>query len=59
MVQWLGLSAFTAVAVGSIPGLGAKIPQVSWRGQGKKGRFLYFNITKQINSSLCLFTSIH
>ena len=50
---------FTPMAVGSIPGLGAKIPQVSWRGQRKKGRFLHFNITKQVNFSLCLFTSSH
>ena len=28
-VQWLGLSAFTAVALGSVPGWGTKIPQAS------------------------------
>ena len=36
VVQWLGLGAFTAMAPGSIPGRGAKIPQVAGRGQKKK-----------------------
>ena len=35
MVQWLGLSAFTAEGPGSIPGPGTKIPQAAWRGQEK------------------------
>ena len=36
MVQWLGLSPFTAGGAGSIPGWGTKILQVAWRGQKKK-----------------------
>ena len=35
MVQWLGLGAFTAVGLGSIPGQGAKIPKAAQRGQKK------------------------
>ena len=34
-VQWLGLSTFTAVGPGSIPGQGTKIPQATGRGQKK------------------------
>ena len=36
MVQWLGLQAFTAKDVGSVPGQGTKILQASWNSQGKK-----------------------
>ena len=37
MVQWLGLGAFTAVALGSIPGQGTKIPPAhKLSGTGKK-----------------------
>ena len=36
MAQWLGLHAFTAEDIGSIPGLGTKIPQALRRGQEKK-----------------------
>ena len=32
-VQWLGLGAFTAGALGLIPGQGTKIPQAVQRGQ--------------------------
>ena len=32
-VQWLGFGAFTAVAQGSIPGQGTKIPQDVERGK--------------------------
>ena len=32
-VQWLGLCAFTAEGLGSIPGEGTKIPQATWCGQ--------------------------
>ena len=35
VVQWLGLCAFTAKGVGSIPGQGTKIPQAAWCGQKK------------------------
>ena len=35
-VQCLGLSAFTAVTPGSIPGQGTKISQAMWGGQKKK-----------------------
>ena len=36
MVPWLGLGAFTAVALGSIPGQGTKIPWAEQQNQGKK-----------------------
>ena len=32
-VQWLGLCAATSGGMGSIPGRGTKIPQVTWRSQ--------------------------
>ena len=34
--QWLGLGAFTAVGLGSIPGQGTKIPQAARCGQNVK-----------------------
>ena len=34
--QWLGLSALTAGAPGSIPGWGTKILQAAWCGKKKK-----------------------
>ena len=37
-VLWLGLLAFTAEGVGSIPGRGSEIPQAAWHGQKKVGR---------------------
>ena len=40
MVQWLGLSAFTSVGLGSIPGRGTKISQAEWHGQEKKKNIL-------------------
>ena len=40
MVQWLGLCAFTAEGLGSVPGWGTKIPQVVWCGQKKKKKRL-------------------
>ena len=36
MVHWLGLGAFTAVGLGSIPGQGTKILQATQLGQKKK-----------------------
>ena len=36
MFQWLGLSAFTALAPGSITGQGIKIQQVVWCSCKKK-----------------------
>ena len=36
MVQWSGLSTFTAEGPGSIPGWGIKIPQATYFGQKKK-----------------------
>ena len=36
-VQWLGLCAFIAEDLGSIPSRGTKILQAAWRGQKKKG----------------------
>ena len=38
-VQWLGLGAFTAVPVDSVPGQGTKIPQTRQYGQKKKWKF--------------------
>ena len=35
-VQWLGLCAFTAAGLDSIPGQGTKIPLALWCGQIKK-----------------------
>ena len=35
-VQWLGLHAFTAEGLGSIPGLGTKTPQAMQRRQNRK-----------------------
>ena len=32
VVQWLGLSAFTAKTTGSTPGWGTKIPLPAWHG---------------------------
>ena len=40
--QWLGLGAFCAVGLDSIPGLGTKIPQVAQHGQKIK-RFIFSN----------------
>ena len=37
MVQWFGLSPFSAVAWGSIPGQGNKIPQATQCGQKRGG----------------------
>ena len=36
VVQWLGVSAFTAMALGSIPGWGTKIPQATQCNQINK-----------------------
>ena len=36
VVQWLGLSAFTVVGLGSIPGWGSKILQAAQHGQKKR-----------------------
>ena len=36
VIRWLGLSDFTPMALGLIPGLGTKILQVAWCGQKKK-----------------------
>ena len=38
-VQWLGLGAFTALALGSIPGPGTEIPQAARCSQKKKRGF--------------------
>ena len=35
-VQWLGPGAFTAMALGSVPGWGSKILQATWCGQKRK-----------------------
>ena len=39
MVQWLRLSACTAMGLGSILGQRTKIPQVAWCSQKKKKVF--------------------
>ena len=36
VVQWLGLGAFTAESLGSVPGCGTNIPQAVRCGQKKK-----------------------
>ena len=46
MVQWLELGAFTAVARGSILGLGTEIPHQAAAGHGQKIIFL-------IKSKIC------
>ena len=35
-VQWLGLCAFTAMGLSSIPGQGTKIPQAEWYSPKQK-----------------------
>ena len=40
-VQWLGLGAFTAMPVVSVPGQGTKVPQTRQCGQKKKRKFGY------------------
>ena len=45
-VQWLGLHAFTARGLGSIPGRGTRISQITRRSQKKKWGTLLFH-TKQ------------
>ena len=42
VAQWFGLSTFIAVAPGSVPGWGAKIPQALHCGQ-KKEKKIFFN----------------
>ena len=41
VVQWLGLHAFTAEGLGSIPGQRTKIPQAASRGQKKQDTRFY------------------
>ena len=47
VVQWLGLSAFTAKGTGSIPGQGTKIPQATH--QKKNGHITQSNLQIQCN----------
>ena len=49
VVQWLGLGAFTAVALGSIPDRATEIPQATWCGREKK-------VIKRETSQLTLTT---
>ena len=42
VVQWLGLSAFTAVGLGSTPGQGTKIRQAAQHSQKKKKKTVCF-----------------
>ena len=42
MVQWLGLSALTGKALGSVPGWGTKILQATWYSKKKKKK-MFFN----------------
>ena len=39
VVQWLGLDAFTAMGLASVPGLKTKISLVSWHGWEKTQQF--------------------
>ena len=38
VVQWLRLHASTSGGMGSIPGLGTKIPHAAWCGQKKSNK---------------------
>ena len=49
-VQWLGLCAFTAESLGSIPGWGTKIARVAQRGQKQT------NKTKKTHQ-MCILTN--
>ena len=51
VVQWLRLSAFTAVALSSVPGWGTKIPKATWYSQKKKKKIHFCK--KQNN--VCIF----
>ena len=49
VVQWLGLCAFTAESLGSVPGWGTKIPQAVRCGQKKKKRLCaHMQAVKQV-----------
>ena len=45
--QWLGLSAFTAWSLGSVPGRGTKIPQAAQRGKNKINKIKSFEKQKR------------
>ena len=53
VVQWLGLRAFTAESLGSIPGWGTKIPQAVWHA-----RIPQIIIVKSVLFSLTCSSSI-
>ena len=55
VVQWLGLRAFTAKGLDSIPGSGTKILQATWCGQINKlfpehQMILWYNVYRQRNT---------
>ena len=52
VVQWLGLSAFTAEGPGSIPGWEMKIPQAVWWGQPKTKRMTPYSLAWVKNDSV-------
>ena len=50
VVQWLGLHAFTAEGLGSIPCWGTKIPQAVWCSQKKKRIYVCICVYIYINT---------
>ena len=58
MVQWLGLCAFTAADLGSIPGWGTKIPHTTCSQKPKKKKkkdvlkFLFVNTFKLVKKKV-------
>ena len=55
MVQWLRLSAFTAMGLGSIPAWGTEIPKAMWCSQKKKKELfkkLWNTLPKQGNKAM-------
>ena len=44
VVQWLGLQAFSAEGLSSVPDWGAKIPQAIQYGKRKKKMEIYFSL---------------
>ena len=57
VVQWLGLHAFTAEGLGSIPGQRTKIPQAASRGQ-KKNKIPDFTLRDTGNFQQLLSTGM-
>ena len=56
VVQWLGLGAFTAEGLGSVPGSGNEILIASWCGQNKKKKTKHLNSCYQSNRGNLMIT---